>query len=84
MENVLIMPVPEFDNASKTILIATALYGLQSMNTTYRSDRASHMPNMVYIHMSIRASTDVWLKPIIRPKDGIKYYSYIMSYVDDI
>ena len=33
---------------------------------------------------SCMADPDLWLVPEIRPKDGVKYYSYLLCYVDDI
>ena len=31
-----------------------------------------------------KADLNLWLKPEIRPGDGVKYYSYLLCYVDDI
>ena len=33
---------------------------------------------------SCKVEPDLWLKPKIRPEDGVKYYSYLLLYVDDI
>ena len=33
---------------------------------------------------SCKTDLDLWLKPEIRPEDGIKFYSYLLCYVDDI
>ena len=30
------------------------------------------------------ADPDLWLKEVVRPKDGVSYYLYILCYVDDI
>ena len=35
-------------------------------------------------YRSCKADPDLWLKPEMRPEDGVKYYSYILCYVDDI
>jgi len=29
------------------------------------------------------ADVDLWLKPVVRPDDGLRYYVYILLYVDD-
>ena len=31
-----------------------------------------------------KADPDLWLNAEIRPEDGVKYYSYLLCYVDDI
>ena len=33
---------------------------------------------------SFLAHPDLWLKPEIRPEDGVQYYSHLMCFVDDI
>ena len=33
---------------------------------------------------SCKADLDLWLKSEIRPEDGLKCYSYMLCYVDDI
>ena len=35
-------------------------------------------------YQSCKADPDLLLKPEIRPDDGVKYYSYLLCYVDDI
>ena len=35
-------------------------------------------------HESYKVDTDLWLKPKIRPEDGVQYYSKFLCYVDDI
>ena len=35
-------------------------------------------------YQSSKADLDLWFKPEIRPEDGVKYYSYILCYIDDI
>ena len=32
---------------------------------------------------SCKADPDLWLKPMVRPDNGFKYYAYILIYVDD-
>ena len=46
------------------------------------SHLARCMESMGY--QSCNADPDLWLKPEIRPEDGVKYYYYLFCYVDDI
>ena len=74
---------PEFGkDAGKTAVIVRALYGLKSAGAAFRSHLARCMESMGY--QSCKADPDLWLKSEIRPEDGVKYYSYILCYVDDI
>ena len=34
--------------------------------------------------MPCLADPDLWMKPMIRPSDNVKYYAYVLCYVDDI
>jgi hypothetical protein len=34
--------------------------------------------------ISCKADPDLWLKAVTRPEDNVRYYAYILSYVDDI
>ena len=68
---------PEFGkDARKTALNVRVLYGLKSAGSTFRSHLARCQ--------SCKADPDLLLKPEIRPDDGVKYYSYLLCYVDDI
>ncbi len=31
-----------------------------------------------------KADPDLWLKAVTRPEDNVRYYAYILCYVDDI
>ena len=35
-------------------------------------------------HESCKTDLDLWLKPEVRPEDGVQFYSYPLCYVDDI
>ncbi len=35
-------------------------------------------------YTSCRADPDLWLKAVTRPEDNVRYYAYILCYVDDI
>ena len=74
---------PEFgQDAGKRAIIVRALYGLKSAGAAFRAHLASFMRQMGYT--SCKADPDLWLKAEIRPSDSVKYYSYILCYVDDI
>jgi hypothetical protein len=40
------------------------------------------MRNMGY--SSCKADPDLWLKVVTRPEDNVRYYTYILCYIDDI
>ena len=35
-------------------------------------------------YSSCKADPDLWLKAVTRPDDNVRYYAYILCYVDDI
>jgi hypothetical protein len=35
-------------------------------------------------YTSFKVDPDLWLKAVTRPKDNVRYYAYILCYVDDI
>ena len=74
---------PEFgQDAGKKAIIVRALYGLKSAGAAFRAHLASFMRAMGY--KSCKADPDLWLKEETRPTDNLRYYSYILCYVDDI
>ena len=74
---------PEFGkDARKSAVIVKALYGPKSAGAASRSHLARCMESLGY--QSCKAYPDLWLKPEVRPEDRVKYYSYILCYVDDI
>ena len=74
---------PEFgQDAGKSAIIVRALYGLKSAGAAFRAHLASFMRQMGYT--SCKADPDLWLKAETRPDDNVRYYSYILCYVDDI
>ena len=42
------------------------------------------MYEILGISASCKADTDLRLKPEIKTEDGVKYYSYLLCYVDNI
>ena len=74
---------PEFGkDARKTTVIIGALCGLKSAGAAFRSHLATCIESLGY--ESCKAGPDLWLKTEIRPEDGVKYYSNLLCYVDDI
>jgi hypothetical protein len=74
---------PEFDeDAGKRALIARALYGLRSAGSVFRNHLASCMDHLGW--KPCLADRDLWMKEETRPDDGVKYWAYILIYVDDI
>jgi len=68
--------------AGKNALIVRALYGLKSAGAAFRAHLASFMRQMGY--SSCKADPDLWYKAETRPSDNVRYYAYILVYVDDI
>ena len=74
---------PEFGkDTRKTAVIVRALYGLKSAGAAFRSHLARCMESLDY--QSCKADPDLWLKPEIRPENGVQYDCYLLCYVDDI
>ena len=68
---------PEFGkDAGKTAMIVRALSGLKSAGTAFRSHLAQCMESLGY--ESCKADQDLWLKPEIKPEDGVQYYSIVL------
>ncbi len=74
---------PEFSiDAGKSAIIVCTLYGLKSAGAAFHAHLASFMRRMGY--MSCKADLDLWYKAETRPADNLRYYAYILCYVDDI
>ena len=69
-------------DARNTSLIVRALHDLKSAGAAFMSNLAKCMESLGY--ESCKTDPDLWLKPEIRPEDRVKYYSFILCYVDDI
>jgi hypothetical protein len=70
------------DDAGKQALIVRALYGLKSAGYALRNRLASCMYHLGW--NPCLADRDLWMKENTRPNDGVKYWAYILIYVDDI
>lgn len=74
---------PEFGkDAGKMAVVVRALYGLKSAGAAFRAHLGDCMKGLGY--RPCLADPDLWMKPMVRPCDGVEYYSYILCYVDDI
>jgi hypothetical protein len=54
----------------------------KSACTAFRAHLTSCMRDLGY--QSCKADPDLWFKPETRPDDNVRYYFYILCYVDDI
>ena len=74
---------PEFGpDAGKKALVVRALYGLKSAGASFSRHLADCMRNGMG-YEPCQADPNLWYKPMTRPDDGMKYYAYILLYVDD-
>eukprot|EP00804_Cyclotella_cryptica_P020242 CCRYP_010924-RA/>CCRYP_010924-RA protein AED:0.27 eAED:0.27 QI:0/0/0/1/1/1/2/0/495 len=69
------------DDCGKKAIVVRALYGLKSNGAAFRAHLAGCMQEMSY--KLCPADPDLWLKEQTDRK-GIRYYSYILCYVDDL
>jgi hypothetical protein len=60
--------------------IVRALYGLPSAGKSFRNFLADAIRKLGYTPS--RADPDVWMRPAM--SGGVKYYEYLLAYVDDI
>ena len=64
---------PEYSkDAKKTAVIVRVLYSLKLAGAAFRSHLARCIESLGYA--SCKTNTDLWLKPEIRPEDGVHYY----------
>jgi hypothetical protein len=69
-------------DAGKSAIIVCALYGLKSAGAAFCAHLASFMHQMGYT--SCKADHDLWNKAETRPADNLRYYAYILYYVNNI
>jgi hypothetical protein len=74
---------PEFGIAAgKSAIIVRALYGLKSAGAAFRTYIALFMHQMGY--MTCKTDPDLGFKAETRPDNNLRFYAYILCYVDDI
>jgi len=64
-------------DAGKMSIIVWALYGLKSACASFQRHLADCMRTLGY--KSCMADVDLWSKTVVRPDDGLKYYTYSMQ-----
>jgi hypothetical protein len=69
-------------DAGKSYIIVHALYGLKSTGAALQAHLASFMRQKGCT--SCKADPDLWLKAVTRPENNVRYYAYILCYVDHI
>jgi hypothetical protein len=70
------------EDSGKRALIVRALYGIKSAGAAFRNYLASCMDHLEW--KPCRADQDLWMKEETRLDDGVKYWAYILIYVNDI
>ena len=69
------------EDQGKKAIIVRALYGLKSSGAAFRAHLQGFMKEMGY--KACKADPDLWLHEQTT-KDNVRYYSYILCYVDDL
>jgi Reverse transcriptase (RNA-dependent DNA polymerase) len=73
---------PEFGkDKGKKALITRALHGLKSAGASFNRHISDCMRHLGYT--ACKGDPDLWMKPIVRPDDHMKYCADILLYVDD-
>jgi hypothetical protein len=68
--------------AGKRALIVRAFYGLKSVGKAFRNHLAECMKHLGWSPCC--SDRDLLMKAETRPDDGVLYWAYILTYVDDI
>jgi hypothetical protein len=58
------------------------LFGLKNAGAAFQAHLVSFMHQIGY--KSCKADPDLWLKVETRPDGNVRYYAYILCYIDDI
>jgi hypothetical protein len=70
------------EDAGKLALVVRALYGLKSVGAAFRNHLASCMDHLGW--KPCLSDQYLWMKEETRPDDGVKYWAFILIYVNDI
>jgi len=74
---------PKFGpDSGKSAIVVRALYGLKRSGASFRNHLADCMTHFGFT--PCLADPDLWMRPEVRPSDGVSYYAYVLLYVDDI
>ena len=68
----------EYDE--RKAIVVRALYGLKIAGADFRNHFSYCMHHLGFFPCP--AKLDLWMKPMVRPKDGFDYYAYVLIYVD--
>ena len=63
-------------------MIVWALNGLKSAGASFQNHLADCMKQMGY--KPCLSDPDLWMRPKTRDSDGLKYYKYVLLYVDNV
>ena len=81
-EKIFVKAGPEFgSNEGKLFIVERALYRLNSAGVSFRQYLAGKIYDLGFKPSA--ADPDVWMRPATKA-DGMKYYEYVLVYVDDI
>ena len=70
------------EDYSRKAILARAIYGLKSAGTAFRN----HLTDCMYYLEFLPCYVDpyIWMKHMVRPVYGFKYYTYVLIYVYDV
>ena len=80
-EKIWIVLGPKFGDYFCKSAILSALYGLKSAGASVRTHLAQCVQELGY--KSCDADPGPWINPDFGPEDKLKYYSYMLCYVDE-
>ena len=69
------------DDGSKSVVVIS-LYGLKSVGSVFWNKLADCMHHLGFLTCPV--NLDLWMKPMVRPKDILDYYAYVLIYVYDV
>ena len=74
---------PKFgSDAGKIAIVMRALYGFKSAGASFRNHLADCMMHLGFT--PCLADPDLWMRPEVRPSNGMSYYAYVLLYVDNV
>ena len=68
--------------SGKKEIVVRALYGLNSDRSAFRNHLSDCMKHLGFIPFP--NDLGLWMIPMVRPKDGLNYYVYVLIYVNDV
>jgi Reverse transcriptase (RNA-dependent DNA polymerase) len=81
-EKVFTITGPEFgDESNRVAILVRALYGLKSSGAAWHACFAQSLFDLGFV--SCQSDPDIWRRGATK-KDGLKYFEYVLVYVDDL